>query len=139
LTTVLTYALVTVAAVAALAAFLKERAIKRKKPTALARLLPSVADSEALLVGLLKVSALVLILGLATGTALVLRETEHVFVFNHKTILSIAAFLIIGGLLVCHYSSGLRGRMVVRSVLLAYLLLTLGYPGVKFVTDVLMG
>jgi ABC-type uncharacterized transport system permease subunit len=52
--------------------------------------------------------------------------------------LTIAAFVVIGGLLVCHYGSGVRGKMAARIVLLAYLLLTLGYPGVKFVTDVLM-
>ena len=33
---------------------------------------------------------------------------------------------------------GVRGRRAARVVLLAYLLMTLGYPGVKFVTDVLM-
>jgi len=31
-----------------------------------------------------------------------------------------------------------RGRQAARGILLAYLLLTLAYPGVKFVTDVLM-
>ena len=33
---------------------------------------------------------------------------------------------------------GLRGRVAARGVLIGYLLLTLGYPGVKFVTDVVM-
>jgi ABC-type uncharacterized transport system permease subunit len=37
-----------------------------------------------------------------------------------------------------HYRSGLRGRRAARVVLVAYLLLTLAYPGVKFVTDVLL-
>jgi len=45
---VATYALVTIAAVAALAAFLQERALKNKRPTKLSRLLPSVADCEDL-------------------------------------------------------------------------------------------
>jgi ABC-type uncharacterized transport system permease subunit len=35
--------------------------------------------------------------------------------------------------------TGVRGRQSARYVLLAYLLLTLGFPGVKFVTDVLIG
>lgn len=138
-TSVTTYALVTLAAVAALAASLKERALKRKMPTTLTNLLPSVTDSEALLVNLLKVGEGVLALGLATGLALQYRETGHVFAFTHKTLLSLTAFLVIGGLLICHYGVGMRGRLIVRVVLLAYLLLTLGYPGVKFVTDVLIG
>jgi ABC-type uncharacterized transport system permease subunit len=41
-------------------------------------------------------------------------------------------------LLILHHYSGLRGRRAARLVLLAYLLLTLAYPGVKFVTDILL-
>lgn len=135
---VATYALVTVAAVAALAAFLQERALKLKQPTTLTRLLPSVADCEELLVRLLVLGEIVLAIGLATGMALQLKETGRLLVFDHKTVLTIAAFLVVGGLLWAHFKSGLRGRKAARIVLLAYLLLTLGYPGVKFVTDVLM-
>ena len=132
-----TYALVTIAAVAALAAFLQQRALKAKRPTALTRLLPSVADCEFLLVRLLILGEIVLALGLATGMATQYRETGAVLVFDHKTVLTITAFAVIGGLLIAHFRSGVRGRMAARLVLLAYLLLTLGYPGVKFVTDVL--
>lgn len=135
---VTTYALVTIAAIAALAAFLQERALKRKRPNDLTRLLPSIADCDRLLVGLLQVGESVLALGLVTGMVLQYRETGQIMALNHKTILTIAAFVVIGGLLVCHYGSGVRGRPAARIVLLAYLLLTLGYPGVKFVTDVLM-
>jgi ABC-type uncharacterized transport system permease subunit len=135
---VLTYGLVTIAAVAALAAAVQERALKGKRPTVLSRLLPSVADSEALLVRLLVFGEIVLGLGLATGMAAQYGETGSLLVFDHKTILTVTAFLVIGGLLVAHHVSGVRGRMAARVVLLAYLLLTLGYPGVKFVADVIM-
>ena len=136
---VTTYALVTIGAIAALSAFLQERALKAKKPTAMTRLLPSVADSEFLLVRLLLTGEIVLALGLATGMAVQHGETGTLLVFDHKTILTITAFAVIGGLLIAHFRSGMRGRKVVRLVLPAYLILTLGYPGVKFVTDVLMG
>ncbi len=135
---VATYGLVTIAAVAALGAFLQERALKAKRPTALTRMLPSVADCEFLLVRLLVIGEIVLAIGLATGMATQFRETGQFIVFDHKTILSLTAFVVIGGLLVAHFRSGLRGRRAARFVLLAYLLLTLGYPGVKFVTEVLM-
>jgi 2C-methyl-D-erythritol 2,4-cyclodiphosphate synthase len=59
--------------------------------------------------------------------------------FDHKTVLSLLAFAIIGALLVLQFRSGLRGRRAARLVLAAYLLLTLAYPGVKLVTDVLIG
>ena len=135
---VATYGLVTIAAVAALAAFLQERALKAKRPTALTRSLPSVADCERLLVRLLATGEAVLALGLATGMAVQYEETGSLLALDHKIILTVTAFLVIGGLLWAHYRSGLRGRMAARFVLLAYLLLTLGYPGVKFVTDVLL-
>jgi len=133
-----TYALVTIAAVAALAAFLQERALKNKRPTALTRLLPSVADCEELEVRLLVLGEIVLALGLASGMALQYGETGSLLVFDHKTVLTITAFAVIGGLLAAHYKTGLRGRQAARIVLLAYLLLTLGYPGVKFITDVVL-
>lgn len=135
---VVTYGLVTIAAVAALAAFVQERALKRRRPVAMARILPSVADCEFLVVRLLLVGEGVLGIGLVTGMILAASETGQILPFDHKTILTLAAFVVIAGLLVAHYRSGMRGRRAARVVLLAYLLLTLGYPGVKFVTDVLM-
>jgi ABC-type uncharacterized transport system permease subunit len=133
-----TYGLLTVAAVAAFAAFLQDRALKIKRPTALTRLLPSVADCESLLVRLLVICEIILALGLATGMATLYEETGSLLNFDHKIVLSVVAFAVIGGLLVAHYRTGIRGRRAARLVLLAYLLLTLGYPGVKFVTDVIM-
>ena len=135
---VVTYGLVTVAAVAALAAFLQERALKAKRPTSLTRALPSMADCERLLVRLLAFGETILAVGLASGMAVQYEETGRFLVFDHKILLTVAAFVVIGALLAAHYVSGMRGRQAARFVLLAYLLLTLGYPGVKFVTDVLL-
>lgn len=135
---VVTYGLVTIAAVAALAAFLQERALKAKRPTALTRTLPSMADCERLLVRLLALGESVLAVGLASGMAVQYEETGRLLTLDHKILLTGAAFVVIGALLGAHYVSGLRGRQAARAVLLAYLLLTLGYPGVKFVTDVLL-
>jgi ABC-type uncharacterized transport system permease subunit len=135
---VVTYGLVTIAAVAALAAFVQEGALKRRRPTALTRMLPPVSDCEHLVVVLLSVGEAVLAFGLATGMAVHYRETGTLVGFDHKTVLTVAAFAVIGGLLIAHSASGVRGRRAARFVLLAYLLLTLGYPGVKFVSDVLM-
>ena len=134
-----TYGLCTLAAVAAAAAFLQERALKGKRPTALSRVLPSISDASRLQVRLLAVSEAVLALGIATGMARGYLSNGRWLQFDHKTLLSGLAFLAIGALLVLHYRSGLRGQRAARLVLVAYLLLTLAYPGVKFVTDVLIG
>jgi ABC-type uncharacterized transport system permease subunit len=136
---VATYALVTVAAVAALGAFLQERALKARQPTALTGALPSIADCEQLVVHLLVIAEAVLAAGLATGMASLYREKGALLAFDHKTVLTIASFLVLAGLLVGHFRLGVRGRQAARLVLVGYLLLTLGYPGVKFVTEVLLG
>ena len=133
-----TYALLTLAAVAGAAAFLRERALKTKRPTRLTAALPAIADAERMQVRLLIFTEIVLGLGLISGVAVQIYETGGMLAFNHKILLSIGAFLVIGGLLIAHFRTGVRGRRITRLVLLAYLLVTLGYPGVKFVTDVLL-
>ncbi len=135
---VATYALCTLAAVASSAVFVQERALKRRTPNAFTRMLPSVADAERLEVRLLAAGEVILGLGIATGISELYVTSGEIFTFNHKTLLSVLAFLVIGALLLLHYRSGLRGRRAARVVLVAYLLLTLGYLGVKFVTDILL-
>lgn len=135
---VATYALVTVAAVAALAAFLQDRALKSKRPTKLTHKLPSVADCEFLTVRLLGWGEGILGVDLITGMGANYKAAGQVLTFDHKTVLSLLAFLVIGGLLFAHHKTGMRGRKAARLVLLGYLLLTLGYLGVKVVTDVIL-
>lgn len=136
---VLTYGLATLAAVACLGAAIQERALKRKRSTRLSRILPSVADGETLQRRLLIAAELVLGVGLLSGMVLELARSGTVLIADHKTLLSLAAFGVIAALLVMQRISGVRGRQAARSVLFAYLLLTLAYPGVKFVTDILAG
>jgi ABC-type uncharacterized transport system permease subunit len=136
---VITYGLLTLGAVAALGVFLQERALKAKRPTALTRLLPAVAESETLELRLLAAAEAVLALGVISGMAAEYFIGGRLLPFTHKTLFSLAAFIVIGVLLIARYRWGLRGRRAARLALLAYLLLTLAYPGVKFVTDVLLG
>ena len=134
----LTYGLLTLAAVAGAAVFLQERALKTKRPSALTHLLPAVAESERLQLRLLAASEAVLALGLVSGMAAEYFLRGRPLVLDHKTVFSLATFVTIAILLILH-RTGLRGQRAARGVLVAYLLLTLAYPGVKFVTDVLIG
>ena len=135
---VLTYALLTIAAVAGLAVLLQEGALKRKRPTSLTRVLPSVADAETLQIRLLIVGEAVLGAGLLSGAATHYVGDGQWLTFDHKTLLSLLAFALIGLLLIAHWRTGVRGRRAARYLLIAYLLLTLAYPGVKFVSNVLL-
>lgn len=137
-TAVTTYAFVTLAAIAAFAASVQERALKNKQPTWLSRRLPSMTGCEMLSLRLLTVGVVVLAAGLVTGVAIEYVTRGDVLPFTHKTVLTLAAFIVLTTLLAAQLRWGVRGRRAVRLILLGYLLLTLGYPGVKFVTDVLL-
>jgi ABC-type uncharacterized transport system permease subunit len=133
-----TYGLCTLAAVAAGGVFLQEWALKRKRTTALIRRLPSIADAERLSVRLLILSEIVLAFGILSGMVELYGRDGDLLSWDHKTLLSFLAFASIALLLILHHTSGLRGRRIARLVLVAYLLLTLAYPGVKFVTEILL-
>jgi ABC-type uncharacterized transport system permease subunit len=134
----LTYALITLGAIAGLAILLQERALKAKRPNLLTRRLPAVADAERLELGLLIAGEAVLGVGLITGIATLYSASGALLALDHKTVLAIVAFAVIGVLLGLHYLAGMRGRRAARLLLIAYLIITLAYPGVKFVSDVLM-
>ncbi len=128
-----TYALATLAAVAGLAVFLKERALKAKRPFGISAGLPAVADAEDLLFRLLSSAEIVLGVGILSGVALSVVSGQGWISVHHKSVLSVVAFVVVGGVLIAHARLGLRGRRAVRGVLAVYLLLTLAYPGVKAV------
>ncbi len=133
------FGLLTLAAVAGAGVFIKERAIRAKRLGTLAQRLPAVADGEVLQVRLLIASEGALALALATGASMEWLERRALLRLDHKTVLSLAAFALIAALLLLHRGAGISGRRAARFVLVAYLLITLAYPGVKFITDVLMG
>jgi ABC-type uncharacterized transport system permease subunit len=136
---VVTYALVTLSAIAGLAAFIQERALKNKTKPALEGRLPAITDCDRLVTVFLTVGEIVLGLGMLSGIALNVADGPSLLVMDHKTVFTVGAFVMIGGLLITQARYGMRGRRAARIVLLAYLLLTLAYPGVKFVSDVLIG
>jgi len=138
LVSVTTLGLLTLAAAAALACFIQSRALKSKRPNALSRLLPPVSDSEKLYEGLLIASEIVLAAGVATGMATEFAETGRLLVLDHKTLFSLLAFALIGGLIAGRRWGGVRGQLAVRLLLVAYSFVLLGYFGVKFVKQVLL-
>src|SRR3546814_2526081 len=116
---------------AAVAVWLNARAVRAHRAARWMEALPSVADAEQLQVRLLVVAGVVLGLGLVTGMASQLHATGAVLEIDHKTLLSLAAFVVVAVLLFLHATSGLRGRRAARIVMLSYLLITLAFPGVK--------
>ena len=58
---------------------------------------------------------------------------------NHKSIFSVASWLIYGGLLFGRYQYGWRGVKAIRWTLAGFVLLMLAYVGSKFILQVLLG
>jgi ABC-type uncharacterized transport system permease subunit len=137
------YSLMTITAVAALAVVLQERAMKQHRQGWVMRRLPPIAATEQLQRRLLWLAAIAMGLALASGAANEFMDTGQLLIvphqMAHKILLSVLAFLVILIFLVLHQATGLRGRLASRWLMTGYLLLTLAYPGVKFVRDVLLG
>jgi ABC-type uncharacterized transport system permease subunit len=127
------------AAGAGIAILVQERAIKRKAKGALSARLPNVAACESLELYLLIAASVVLGAGIATGMAWSYLEGRSLLPVDHKSVLAFVAFILILGVLALHRLTGLRGRSAARWVLGASVALILAYPGVKFVSEVLLG
>lgn len=136
---VLTYALITLAATSALAVYIREWALKAKRKSDYIDLLPSMADGERLQIRLMVMSEIILGAGLLSGVATQFMISGGWISLDHKILLSLAAFVVLGVLLFAHFKTGIRGQKAARVLLLCYLLVTMGFPGLKFVTDVLIG
>ncbi len=126
------------AAVAACAVLIQERFLKAKSAGPWSKRLPPVADSERIEIFCLATSEAILLIGIISGMALQHGASGSLLEFDHKTLLTTVAFAGVGLLLLARARFGIRGRFVARYVLLSYLLISLGYPGVKWVTDVLL-
>lgn len=59
--------------------------------------------------------------------------------FDHKTVFTIAAWVVFGGLLAGRVFFGWRGRTALRWTLIGFVMLVLAYIGSKFVLEVLLG
>lgn len=135
---VLSYGFVTIGAIAGLGIIMRERDLNRRTRGGLTDRLPSIAVAETTeLIGL-TAAEIVLGIGIIFGIAAEYTATGAFFQITHKSLFSIAAFAVIGGLLILHLRTGLRGRLAARIGLSAYLLVSLGYPGVKFVGEILL-
>lgn len=131
------FSLLTIAALAGGAVWLRERQLKARRHSDFVSRLPPVAAAEALQFHLLQISAILLAAGLATGMATTYVETGSLLILDHKNVLSFTGFALILLMLLAHNRFGLRGRKAVRLLLIAWLMLTLGFPGVKFVSEIM--
>ena len=133
-----TYALITLAAAASVAGIIQDQALKAKRSPLRSWELPALSRCDEMVFSLLKVAITVLTFGLISGIILTYQNSGKIISFDHKTILVLASFILMGAILIINRRSGITGRTAARWALSAYLCLTLGYPGVKFITSILL-
>lgn len=134
---IVAYSIFTIAAIQALMIAFAEHRLRRKRLTAVLRLLPPLHTMEELLFQLIAVGVFVLSLGLVTGFMFV----EDLFAQHlvHKTVLSVAAWIIFLVLLWGRSHFGWRGRVAVRYTLAGFIVLALGFFGSKLVLELILG
>ncbi len=137
LVSILSYSVLTVAAVQAILLAVQNRHLRTRHPGGFVRALPPLETMERLLFQLIGLGFLLQSVSLITGW----RYVEDLFAQHlvHKTVLSIAAWLVYAVLLVGRWRFGWRGRTAVRWTMAGFTALLLGYLGSKWVLEILLG
>lgn len=135
----LAYSLFTFAALHALLMMIAERGLHNKPSMIKLPGFPPLLVMESLLFKVIKIGFILLTFTLISGMLF----SEQIFgkpmQFNHKTIFSIASWIIYGWLLLGRYKYGWRGIKAIRWTLIGFVMLLLAYVGSKFILQVLMG
>lgn len=137
LLSLLSAGLLTLAAVQAALLAAQEHWLHRHQAPALMRRLPPILTMERLLFQMVALGFALLSAALLSGLAFIDDWlAQHL---AHKTVLSVAAWLIFGGLLWGRWQFGLRGRAATRWALAGYGVLILAYFGSKWVLEIMLG
>ncbi len=137
LVSVLAYSLLSLAVVQALLLAVQERHLHRGHAAGFVRMLPPLETMERLLFRMIGLGFAVLSLALVLGALYV----EDLFAQHlvHKTVLSVAAWVLFGLLLAGRWRFGWRGRTAIRWTISAFVLLMLAYFGSKLVLELILG
>ena len=131
------YSFLIAGAVLAFASMMQERLLRRAKVNRLSSLLPPLIATEQFLATLTAAGFVFLLLSVVS----VFLFVENLFAQHlmHKTVLSLIATAIFGGLVLGRQAWGLRGKRMVRFYLIGFTVLILAYFGSKFVLEVVLG
>jgi ABC-type uncharacterized transport system permease subunit len=130
------YSVLTIAALLAILLALQERALRLRRFGGIVRALPPLTLTESLVFQMIGVGFALLTLTLISGILFV----DNLFAQHliHKTVLSIAAWIVFGALLFGRWRYGWRGRRAVRLTLVGMTLLLLAFFGSRFVLEVVL-
>jgi ABC-type uncharacterized transport system permease subunit len=101
--------------------------------------LPPLLAMETVLFRLITAGFALLTATLASGVFFSEQTFGRPLRFDHKSVFTIAAWLVFGGLLAGRVFFGWRGRTALRWTLIGFAMLMLAYVGSRFVLEVLLG
>lgn len=133
---VLAYAVLTIAACQAAAVAAQDYQLRHRHTRGLVQILPPLQLMESMLFELLWVG--LILLTLAIGSGMVFLEDIFAQHLVHKTVLTIAAWVLFATLLWGHHQLGWRSQTAVRFTLSGFAVLMLGYFGSKLVLEIIL-
>lgn len=136
LISILSYSLFCIAACQAVLLAIQNKHLHGKRPGGFVRALPPLETMETLLFRIIAVAFVLQSLSLISGSYY-LKDmfAQHL---AHKTVLSIAAWLVFATLLIGRWRFGWRGRTAIRWTMGGFVTLLLAYLGSKLVLEVLL-
>jgi ABC-type uncharacterized transport system permease subunit len=136
LLSMLAYSLLTLASVQAILLWVQDSYLRKRKPGGFVRALPPLLTMEDLMFEMIGIGFILLTLALASGFAFL----DDMFAQHlvHKTVLSVVAWLVFGGLLLGRRLWGWRGRKAISWTLTGFGILILAYFGSKLVLELIL-
>jgi ABC-type uncharacterized transport system permease subunit len=136
LVSLLAYSLLALASVQAILLAVQDAKLRHHHPGGFVRALPPLQTMESLLFQMISMGFV--LLGLALISGFVFLEDMFAQHLAHKTVLSIASWLVFGVLLWGRYRFGWRGRIAIRWTLAGFAVLALAYFGSKAVVELIL-
>jgi ABC-type uncharacterized transport system permease subunit len=133
----LAYSLLAIASVQSVLLAIQDHHLRHRHPGGFIRALPPLQTMEVLLFEMIALGFVLLTLALLSGFSFLDNMFEQRLA--HKTLLSIAAWVVFGTLLWGRYRFGWRGQKALTWTLVGFVVLMLAYFGSKFVVELLLG
>lgn len=133
---ILAYAVLTLAAIQAAVLSLQDYELKHRRTRGIVQILPPLQLMESMLFELLWIGVALLSISIISGAIFI----DDIFAQSlvHKTVLTIAAWLLYATLLWGHYQLGWRSKTAIRLTLAGFLLLMLAFFGSKLVLELIL-
>jgi ABC-type uncharacterized transport system permease subunit len=133
LISLISYAVLTLAAIHAVMQILLDRALKKKRLSTLVQALPSLMDIERHMIAQVKVATVLIGISILSGLVWQWVDYQYFALLNHKVLLALFTMAVLILLLIKRHRASWPTRLASRAVLTAYALLMLAYFGAKLI------